>query len=412
MEQQISIDTSAGRVVGVCDSRFAGVCDAFAENFERHGEVGASVAVTLEGQTVVDLWGGRKSPGGEPWERDTVCTVFSSTKGAMSLCAHMLAARGQLDLDAPVTDYWPGFGSGGKEGARVSMMLDHSAGVPHLREPVPVDGFYDYEGMVARVEAEPAFWEPGTRGGYHGFTMAWTVGEVVHRAAGDRMGAWFHENVAGPLGLEFWIGLPAALESRVAPMIPAEPDEPWMATRFIQAALNEPESTTGLFMRDFPLLDVNTRECHAAEVGSANGIANGRALAGLYAPLANGGALNGVTLVDADTLARMGRVSMASHDDATLLIPTRFALGFMKATDNRRVPGAVNSTLLIGEPAFGHVGAGGSVGFADPACGLSFGYAMNRMGTGLLMNERGQALIDETYRALGYRSNASGAWMP
>lgn len=410
MADPVSIETSTGQVVGHCDARFAGVRDAFVENFERRGEVGASVAVTLEGETVVDLWGGRKSPGGEPWERDTVCTVFSSTKGAMSLCAHVLAARGKLDLDAPVTDYWPEFGVNGKDGARVSMMLDHSAGVPHLRGPVPAGGFYDYDAMVARVAAEPAFWDPGTRGGYHGFTMAWTVGEVVHRAAGKRMGAFFHDEIARPLGLEFWIGLPAELESRVAPMIPAEPDDPWMATRFIQAALGEPESVTGLFMRDFALLDVNTSECHAAEVGSANGIANGRALAGLYAPLANGGALKGVELVDADTLARMGRVSMASHDDATLLIPTRFALGFMKATDNRRVPGAVNSTLLVSEPAFGHVGAGGSVGFADPGCRMSFGYAMNRMGTGLLMNERGQTMIDETYRALGYRSSASGAW--
>lgn len=410
MEQQVSIETTAGRVVGICDARFAGVRDAFVENFERRGEVGASVAVTLEGETVVDLWGGHKTPGGEPWERDTVCTVFSSTKGAMALCAHVLAARGELDLDALVTDYWPEFGVSGKDGARVSMMLDHSAGVPHLRAPVPAGGFYDYDTMVARVAAEPAFWTPGARGGYHGFTMAWTVGEVVHRAAGRRMGAFFHDEIARPLGLEFWIGLPPELESRVAPMIPAEPDDPWIATRFIQAALNEPDSVTGLFMRDFALLDVNTPECHAAEVGSANGIANGRALAGLYAPLANGGALKGVELVDADTLARMGRVSMASHDDATLLIPTRFAPGFMKATDNRRVPGAVNSSLLVSEPAFGHVGAGGSIGFADPGCRMSFGYAMNRMGTGLLMNERGQTMIDETYRALGYRSNASGAW--
>ena len=144
---------------------------------------------------------------------------------------------------------------------------------------------------------------------------------------------------------------------------------------------------------------------------AANAFTNARGLAGMYAPLANGGALNGVRLVGADTLARMGRVSMASHDDATLLVPTRFALGYMKATDNRKVPNCVNSSLLIGDEAFGHVGAGGSLGFADPACRMSFGYAMNRMGTGILMNERGQALVDAAYAALGYRSNASGAWV-
>lgn len=412
MSRTISVDTAAGPVEGSCDPRFEAVSKTFIENFEKRDEIGASVSITLDGIKVVDLWGGRKSPGGDPWQEDTVCTVFSSTKGAMALCAHLLADRGVLDLDAPVTDYWPEFAAGGKEGTLVSMTLDHSAGVPHLREPVRLGGFYDYDYMVERVADEPAFWPPGTRIGYHGFTMAWTVGEVIHRAAKERLGAFFQEEIAGPLGLEFWIGLPAAFESRVAPMIPAEPDEPWMATRFIQAALNEPESTTFYFMRDFPLLDVNTRECHAAEVGSANGIANGRALAGLYAPLANGGTLDGTHLVGTDTLARMVRVSMASHDDATLLMPTRFGLGFMRSMDNRRVAATVNSSLLIGESAFGHVGAGGSVGFADPDCQMSFGYTMNRMGTGLLMNERGQSLIDAAYAALGYRSDASGAWLP
>ncbi len=194
-------------------------------------------------------------------------------------------------------------------------------------------------------------------------------------------------------------------------MLPAEPDEPWLATRFVQAALGAEENPTQLFMRDFLLLDPNTPECHQAEVGSANGVANARSLAGLYAPLANGGSLGGVTLVGADTLARMGRVSMASHDDATLLVPSRFALGYMKSTDNRRTPNTVNSSVILSEPAFGHVGAGGSLGFADPACGMSFGYAMNRMGTGILLNDRGQALVDAAYRSLGYRSNASGAWL-
>lgn len=411
MDQQVDVVTAAGRISGRVDSRFSEVAEAFVENFSARDEVGASCAITLEGQTVVDLWGGRVTRDGADWERDTLCTVFSSTKGAMALCAHMLADRGMLDLDAPVTDYWPEFGAGGKEEARVKMTLDHSVGVPHLRGPVAPGGFYDYAQMVARVAAEPAFWAPGTRGGYHAITMAWTVGELVHRTSGRRLGPFFDEEVAGPLGLDFWIGAPAAVESRISPMLPAEPDEPWLATRFVQAALGAEENPTQLFMRDFLLLDPNTPECHQAEVGSANGVANARSLAGLYAPLANGGSLGGVTLVGADTLARMGRVSMASHDDATLLVPSRFALGYMKSTDNRRTPNTVNSSVILSEPAFGHVGAGGSLGFADPACRLSFGYAMNRMGTGILLNDRGQALVDAAYRSLGYRSNASGAWL-
>ena len=406
----IALDTPQGRIEGHYDTRFAAVAEAFFDNFSVRDEVGASLALTLEGRTVLDLWGGRKGRDGAAWERDTVCTVFSSTKGAMALCAHMLADSGQLDLDAPISDYWPEFAVNGKQDARVGMTLDHSVGVPHVREPVAAGGFYDYGAMVKRVAAEPAFWAPGSRIGYHAITMAWTVGELVHRAAGRRLGRFFQDQVAGPLGLEFWIGLPAELEAKVASMLPAVPDQPWLASRFVQAALGTPGTPTQLFMRDFLLIDANSPTCHAAEIGSANGIANGRALAGMYAPLANGGSVNGTRLVGPDTVARMARTSMASHDDATLLARMRFTEGYMKAIDNRRVPGTVNTSLLIADSAFGHVGAGGSLGFADPECRMSFGYAMNRMGTGLLLNDRGQALVDAVYGALGYRSNASGAW--
>jgi CubicO group peptidase (beta-lactamase class C family) len=156
--------------------------------------------------------------------------------------------------------------------------------------------------------------------------------------------------------------------------------------------------------------DANSHEAHAAEIGSANGISNARGLAGLYAPLANGGELKGVRLLGRDALQRMALCSVATHEDATLRIPTRFSLGFMKAMDNRRLDNAAHCSLLIGEPAFGHVGAGGSLGFADPECRMSFGYTMNRMGFGILMNDRGQSLVDAAYRALGYRSDASGVW--
>jgi CubicO group peptidase (beta-lactamase class C family) len=410
MSNSVSIETTTGRVEGQCDARFDAIAEAFVANFNEHDEVGASCVVTVEGEKVVDLWGGHIKRDGEAWQQDTLCTVFSATKGAMALCAHMLADRGQLDLDAEIREYWPEFAVGGKEHALVKMTLDHSLGLPHVRGAVKDGGFYDYDYMVDRIAEEPVFWEPGTRGGYHAISMAWTVGEIVHRAAGKRLGKYFNEQVAQPLGLDFWIGAPVSVEARISPMIAAVPDEALMATRFIQTALSPEQTPTQLFMRDFMLVNPNAKECHQAEIGSANGVTNARGLAGMYAPLAVGGELNGVRLVGADTLARMGRVSMASHDDATLLIPTRFALGYMKGVDNRKVPNAVNSSLLIGDEAFGHVGAGGSLGLADPACRMSFGYAMNRMGNGLFMNERGQALLDATYRTLGYRSNASGAW--
>lgn len=407
----VSITTNAGKVEGFCDSKFAGLLDAFVTNFETRGEVGASCALTLEGRPLVDLWGGRKAPGGEAWEKDTISVIFSSTKGAMALCAHMLAERGALDLNAPVTKYWPEFGQGGKESALVAMMLDHSVGVPHVRGVPKPGAFYDYEHMVETVAKEPAFWAPGTRNGYHAITMSWTVGELVRRASGKRLGVFLQDEVAKPLGLEFWIGLPEAQEHRVAPMIQAMPTPEAMQSRFFQRAMSDPASASHFFMRDFMAFAPNTREGRAAEIGAGNGITNARNLAAMYAPLANGGSANGVSLVGRDTIARMGRVSMATREDATLVIPTRFALGYMKSMDNRHLPGTDSASCLLSDSAFGHVGAGGSIGFACPETGMSFGYTMNQMGLGLLLNDRGQSLVDAAYKALGYRSNASGVWV-
>ncbi|HMM15599.1 MAG TPA: serine hydrolase domain-containing protein [Parvibaculum sp.] len=404
--EQVSRETKAGRIEGEYDPKFKEVYEAFVENFESRDEVGANVSITLEGRTVVDLWGGRKAREGDAWTRDTVSIVFSCTKGAAAICAHMLADRGLLDLDAPVAKYWPEFAQNGKEEATVSMLLDHSVGVPHLRETLKDGAYYDYDHMVDLIAREKAFWQPGTRNGYHGVTFAWTVGEIVHRAAGKRLGAFFRDEVAGPLGLDFWIGLPEEIEPRVAPMIYAVPDPSAPPSKFTQAVMSDPKSIASLFLLNNGGANFNSRECHAAEIGSANGISNGRGLAGIYAPLANGGG----KLVSADTLARMGRVAMATHEDATLLIPTRFALGFMKSMDNRKVPNAPSSSVILSDAAFGHVGMGGSIGFADPEARMSFGYNMNRMGMGILLNERGQALVDAAYRSLGYRSNASGVW--
>ena len=408
--RNIERETSKGLITGECDERFAPVLDAFITNFESRGEVGAGVCLTLEGRTVVDLWGGRRTVEGPAWERDTICIVFSCTKGASALCAHMAADRGLLDMDALVTDYWPEFAAEDKANALVSMMLDHSVGVPGLREKLPDGALFDYDYMVQRLAAEAPFWKPGTRNGYHGLTSAWTVGEMVRRSTGRRMGVFLADEVAGPLGVDFWMGLPEAMESRVAPVIAAVVDDAARTSRIALAVRADPMGPTGRFMLNGGNFNANTRAARAAEVGSATGVTNARGLAGLYAPLANGGSLNGVRLVGADTLKRMGQVSVATHEDATLMIPTRFSLGFMKSMDNRALPNAANCSAILSEPAFGHVGAGGSIGFADPVAQMSFGYAMNRMGQGILLNERGQSLVDAAYGALGYDSNRGGVW--
>jgi len=395
---------------GHFDSRFERVFDAFRANFAVRGEVGASACVTFEGETVVDLWGGfATSAKDRPWERETICVVFSSTKGAAALCAHILVSRGKLDLDAPVAEYWPEFACNGKENARVGMMLDHSVGVPVLR--APIKDVTDWDAMAQSVASEEAFWEPGARLGYHGLTYSWTVGEVIRRVAGQSVGAFFREALGQPLGLEFWIGLPEDKEPLVAQMIPNKASAQGPLNRFTQTALSDPKSLPALFLFNSGLSNSNGRAFRAAEIPAGNGMANGRGLAHLYRPFALGGRDQGHSFIDGPTLQRMSRVSMATRLDATLLIPTRFALGFMKSIDSRKLKtDPPTDSAILGEAAFGHVGMGGSIGFADPEAGLSLGYAMNNMGVGILLNDRGQSLVDAAYLSAGYRSNESGAW--
>jgi CubicO group peptidase (beta-lactamase class C family) len=415
----LNVDLQAGRarIEGRCTPGFEPVLEAFVENFATRDEVGASVCISVEGETLVDLWGGFRAqdPDAAPWSADTVSIVFSCTKAATALCAHLLIDRGQLDLHAPVAQYWPEFASNGKEDVTVAMMLNHSAGVPALREPVKKGGFVDWDYMVERLAAEAPFWPPGTRNGYHMATFGWTVGELVRRVSGRSLGTYFRDEIAGPLGLDFWIGMPDSEHHRIAPMIPWMPDRkaPIAAfTRALQLGMKGGEESlqllalmnTGGHRADGP-------EAWRAEIGGGGGIANARGLAGMYAPLANGGAHDGVRLLSADHIVRMSEVSVATEVDATLLMPTRFGLGFMRSMDNRHREAGHMETMILGRAAFGHAGAGGSVGFADPEARLAFGYSMNRMGAGILLNERGQALVDATYRALGYRTDAPGAWI-
>jgi CubicO group peptidase (beta-lactamase class C family) len=402
-------------VQGECDPRFGAVRDEFERNFRERGEAGASVCVAVEGRVVVDLWGGianRRTD--QPWERDTLVVVWSCTKGAVALCAHILRSRGLLDLDAPVARYWPEFAREGKDAIAVRRLLDHQAGLAAIRRPLRPGGLYDWGYMTEMLAAEAPFWEPGTRQGYHAVTFGYLVGEVVRRVSGQDLGDFFREEVAGPLGIDFFLGLPEADEGRVARIIRPDalpPGEPHR--RFNKEAERNPEGLQALMIGNTGRRpgDHDSREAHAAVLPSQGGIANARGLAGLYTPLALGGGAGGVRLVDADTLAEAQAVSSASADDAMLRIGLRFGLGFMKSSDNRKsAPGATDS-IILSESAFGHAGMGGSLGFADPDARLAFGYAMNKQGRGVALNERGQSLVDATYRSLGYRTNEGGRWM-
>lgn len=402
------------RVQGECAPGFEAVAEEFLTNFSEREELGASLCVDVEGDRKVDLYGGFLRPEEDAaWEEDTMSIVFSCTKAATALCAHMLIDRGALELHAPVTKYWPEFGQNGKQDVTVAMMLNHSVGLPALREPVKPGGYYDWEYMCQRLAAEEPFWEPGTRNGYHMITFGWTVGELVRRASGRSLGTFFREEVTEPLGIEFYIGLPPELVPRVAPVVPWLPTPGVAPMPFTQALMSDPQSIPFLSLLNSGGYSPDSPEAYAAEIGGGGGISNARGLAGMYQPLANGGATRdgAVRLLSADRVEQMAEVSMATQCDATLLAPTRFGLGFMRSMDNRHRPSGAMETGILGRRAFGHAGAGGSIGFADPECGLAFGYSMNKMGAGLLLNPRGQSVVDATYRALGYRTDSPGFWV-
>ena len=408
----LSESTANGYVHGNYDPKFERVAEQFIRNFNENGEIGASVNLNIEGQTLVHLWGGKQDPeNGTEWKEDTISIVFSCTKAATALCAQILVDRGELDLNAKVTDYWPEFGQQGKENTTVLMMLNHASGLPALREPVKPGGYYDWDYMIDRLASEEPFWEPGTRNGYHMITFGWTVGELVRRVSGLSLGAFFQKYVAEVLGIDFWIGLPEKEEPRVSKMIPFVPDPSMSPTDFVLALLSDPTSIQHLSLFNSGGHDVDSREAHAAEIGGGGGLSNARGLAGMFNPLANDGKVGPVELISKDRITAMSACSMATRRDATLLLPSRFGQGFMLSMDNRKAQEGQRDSAILGRQAFGHVGAGGSIGFADPEARLGFGYSMTKMGAGILLNERGQSLVDATYASLGYRTNEPGFWV-
>lgn len=241
---------SQSQVRGRCEARFEAVRNAFEENFGERDELGAAVTVTLHGQTVVDLWGGwADAERTRPWERDTVVNVWSTTKGATALCAHILADRGLLDLDAPVAAYWPEFAAAGKEGVLVRHLLSHRAGLAGPREPLSFEQFCDWELTVKRLAAQEPWWEPGTRSGYHATTFGFLVGEVVRRVSGLLPSAFLAREVTGPLDIDFTIGLPDAEAARAAELV-----HPPTATSSEQAAVFAQLTPTALAALANPLV--------------------------------------------------------------------------------------------------------------------------------------------------------------
>jgi len=383
-------------IKGYCHPKFQEVSEAFKTNFTDRNELGASCSIIVDGQCVVDLWGGHKDiKKTQAWEKNTLSIVFSCTKAATALCAHILIDRGMLQLDEKVSRYWPEFARNGKDAITVRMMLGHQSTLPALRDPVKPGGFYDFDYMAERLAAETPFWEPGTDNGYHMITFGWTVGELIRRVSGKSLGQFFKDEIANPLGLDFHIGLDKAEFSRVAPMVSTPPSPEDMQQEFWQKFFTDPQSIAHLSLMNNGGHFQDAPEAWQAEIGGAGGISNARALAKMFAALWGDNAyLSHARIEDMRTLCSQ------TQKDRTLQIPTRFAQGFMLKMDNRDTHPGDGNSVLIGDSAFGHVGAGGSIGFADPDKAMGFGYTMTRMGSGILLNTRGQSLIDAAYNAL------------
>jgi CubicO group peptidase (beta-lactamase class C family) len=349
---------------------FEPVQEAFAANFESHGEVGAACCVHLHGKRVVDLWGGITAPGAsEPYTADTLQMVWSTTKGVVAIAAHILAQEGKLDFDAPVTDYWPEFAAAGKAGIPVRWLFCHKSGLAAVDHPFGLADLVAWTPCIEALAAQKPLWEPGTAHGYHTWTYGWLAGEVIRRVAGVSVGKFVAERIAKPLQAEFWIGLPRALNTRVAPVLPPHPPAPGAPTNPYATRMADPNSLSyrawGSVM--VPPAEQNEHPFREAEVPAANGIGTARALSRLYAGCI--GKIDGVRVLEPETLEEATR-TQARGEDLVQGYDTRFGTGFQLSFPFRP---------MAGEGSFGHYGSGGSVGFAHPELGISFGYTMNQM---------------------------------
>ncbi|MBA1243825.1 serine hydrolase domain-containing protein [Pseudomonas japonica] len=379
-------------VKGHYSLEFETVRDTFAALFEDRQERGAALCVQVNGETVVDLWGGTSDKDGtEAWHSDTLVNLFSCTKTLTAVAALQLAAEGKLALDAPVAQYWPEFAVNGKASITVRQLLCHRAGLPALRELLPAEALYDWPVMTAALAAERPWFEPGTAHGYAAITYGWLLGEVIRRVDGRSPGRAIVDRVVAPLGLDFHIGLSDSEFHRVAHVARGKgnPGDA-AAQRLLQVTLREPEALSTRAFTNPPsiLTSTNKPEWRRMEQPAANGHGNARSLAGFYQGLLEGQLLDGEWL---DELTR----EHSQGDDLTLLTPTRFGLGCMLDQ-----PTLANATFGMGPGAFGHPGAGGSVGFADPHSGVAFGFVTNTLGPYILMDPRAQKLARAVARCL------------
>ncbi|MFD5404473.1 serine hydrolase domain-containing protein [Streptomyces griseorubiginosus] len=384
-------------VNGTVAEGFEPVRDAFARNFEALGDRGAALAVYRDGRKVVDLWAGTKDVDGtEPWQPGTAQVVRSATKGVAAAVLLLLRQRGELDLDAPVAEYWPEFKARGKERVLVRHVLNHRAGLPVIDRPLTPEEALDPLRGPEAVAAQAPVWEPGTDHGYHALTYGWMLDELVRRVTGLGAGEWIAREIAGPLAAEFWLGLPEAEEAagRAGRVGRVEAPEPTGALRArprrsVTEAYQDPDSLTRrAFAAITPFPDQNEPAYRASALPATNGIATADGLARIYAALI--GEVDGVRLFDPATV-ELARAEESAGPDRVLVVNSRFGLGYMLHG---------SASPFLGAGSFGHPGRGGSLGFADPETGIALGYVTNGFRKTVTADPRAQALVRAVRSAL------------
>jgi CubicO group peptidase (beta-lactamase class C family) len=382
-------------IEGHVDEGFGKVADTFRANFEVRHELGAAFALYVDGVPRVDLWGGLANEHtGSFWTHDTLQLVFSTTKGLTATAIAMLVQAGKLRYDDTVAQHWPEFATNGKSEITVDQLMSHQAGLIGVDAPLDFDAIMSVTPVIESLQAQPPEWEPGTAHGYHAITYGWLAGELLARVDGRRIGQFVREEIAAPLGIDIWIGLPESEEHRVARLettpLPAGETELADHLRNLYARGSNGRRALALDGRLSTAGDnhFNTRAVHASEIAGANGITTARSLAKMYA--ATIGVVDGVRLLDTDTM-NAARTQRVKGPDLTLIKSTRFGAGFWLHDE---------SAHMIQDGSFGHPGAGGSLGFANPELGVGFGYVMNRMGNHITDDPRATALASAVQTCL------------
>ena len=399
-------------ISGYCEDNFIEARDIFEKSISSGFELGGSIAVEVQGKKVIDLWGGHLDHSqSKSWEENTLVNVFSTTKGIAAICLLQLIEKGLLDIEKPVCEYWPEFSVNGKENIPVKYLFCHKAGLCGVREPLESGAFSNWDLITSELAKQEPLWEPGTAHGYHAITYGHLVGELLRRIDGRTIGQYFKEEIAEPLNLDFWIGLPDSEFDRVSDIYPSKPGPlqylfPLLTKlpRFVLPGrakflldFGDTSKPVGAAFNNPPIssnrgMEANTKQWRNAEIPAANGHGTARSIAKLYGILANGGSRDGIHVLSPETIEK-GRQTQSDGKDLVLGgMRTRFGLGFMLGTENVSMGPNPN--------AFGHGGAGGSLGFSDPDNNISLGFVMNQMHQGITAWKTATDVAESVYKAL------------